>query len=171
MQMTYSIVFCSKTGNTQLLAEKIKETLDGECMCFGEPTVDAVAADIIFAGSWTDKGTCDERMKEFLAGLENKKVFLFGTAGFGGKEAYFNQILGRVKENLKQSNQVVGTYMCQGKMPMGVRARYEKMSIENPEDKKFDGMIANFDKALSHPDQNDLDALVTEVKNVISNNQ
>lgn len=43
-------------------------------------------AECIFVGFWTDKGTCDDNITAFLNKLENKKVFLFGTAGFGGEQ-------------------------------------------------------------------------------------
>lgn len=36
----------------------------------------------------------------YLHQLENKKVFLFGTVGFGGESSYFDQILERVKRIL-----------------------------------------------------------------------
>ena len=60
-------------------------------------------------------------------------MFLFGTAGFGESEAYFQKVLDRVKESIDESNSIIGTYMCQGKMPMAVRERYEKMKQQpNP---------------------------------------
>ena len=79
-------------------------------------------------------------------------MFLFGTAGFGGAPAYFDQILGRVKENLAPGVQVIGTYMCQGKMPQSVRDRYQGME-DSP---RRTAMLENFDRALSHPDDADL---------------
>ena len=49
--------------------------------------------------------------------------------------------------------------MCQGKMPQSVRERYVKMK-ENPEHPdNIDTLIENFDKALSHPDSDDLERL------------
>ena len=51
----------------------------------------------------------------------------------------------------------MGYFYCQGKMPMSVRGRYVKMIQENPEDKNLAVSIENFDKALSHPDKNDLE--------------
>ena len=79
-------------------------------------------------------------------------MFLFGTAGFGGAAAYFEQILNRVKENLGDSTELTGTYMCQGKMPQPVRTRYEQME-EGP---RRTAMLENFDQALSHPNAEDL---------------
>ena len=42
---------------------------------------------------------------------------------------------------------------------MAVRARYEKMKNMPNALPNLDGMIENFDKALSHPDAQDLDML------------
>ena len=46
--------------------------------------------------------------------------------------------------------------MCQGKMPLSVRERYEKMREQNNISLNIDKLIANFDKALSHPNKVDL---------------
>ena len=159
--MSYSIVYSSRTGNTALLAQTIRDTLPAsDCVYFGAPDAKALAADTIYAGFWTDKGTCDEQIAQFLQSLSGQKVFLFGTAGFGGAPAYFEQILNRVRENLPESTELIGSYMCQGKMPAAVRARYEAME-DNP---RRAAMIENFDRALSHPDAQDLDALANAVR-------
>ena len=101
---------------------------------------------------------------ELLAKLKNKKIFLFGTAGFGGSDVYFEKILGQVKQSIDSSNAVIGEYMCQGKMPQSVRERYVKMK-ENPEHPaNLDMLIANFDCALSHPDMDDLEKLKKIIK-------
>ena len=78
-------------------------------------------------------------------------MVLFGTAGFGGSEQYFTQILNRVSTHLPDGNTVAGTYMCQGKMPDAVRRRYEGM--EDPIRRKM--LLDNFDAARVHPDETD----------------
>ena len=99
------------------------------------------------------------RTRELLGRLRNKKIFLFGTAGFGGSEAYYQKILANVRTAIDASNTVVGEYMCQGRMPQAVRDRYVKMK-EMPDAKpNLDALIENFDQALSHPDQEDLERL------------
>ena len=66
---------------------------------------------------------------------------------------------GQVKQSIDASNTVIGEYMCQGKMPQSVRERYVKMK-ENPEHPaNLDLLIQNFDRALSHPDSEDLERL------------
>ncbi len=158
--MSYAIVYSSRTGNTAMLAQAVREALPQEdCRYFGAPAPQALTADTVYVGFWTDKGTCDEPTARFLQSLTDQKVFLFGTAGFGGAPAYFQQILDRVKANLAPGVQVTGTYMCQGKMPQAVRDRYAAME-ENP---RRTAMLENFDQALSHPDQEDLARLQAAV--------
>ena len=98
-----------------------------------------------------------------LSKLKNKKIFLFGTAGFGGSDVYFQKILGQIRQSIDSSNVVVGEYMCQGKMPQSVRERYLRMK-ENPEHPaNLDMLIDNFDRALSHPVMDDLHGLQTAI--------
>ena len=160
----YAVVFASATGNTALLAEEIRKAKGEEnCVYFGAPSEDISGrldgAEIIYAGFWTDKGSCSAEMEQFLGTLSGRTVFLFGTAGFGGAQEYFDRILDRAAAFLPAGSTVAGRYMCQGKMPFSVRKRYEAMLEQNPEDERVKGMIRNFDSALSHPDEADLGRL------------
>ncbi len=92
------------------------------------------------------------------------KGILFGTAGFGGDPAYFSQLLDAVRTHLPAGAEVIGSYMCQGKMLAAVRARYESM----PDSPKKQEMLDNFDRALSHPNDQDLDALRRAVLSTLS---
>ena len=139
--MSYAIVYSSKTGNTKLLADTLHNCLPQEdCCYFGIPNPAAMEADTLYVGFWTDKGKADESSSDFLKQLRGKQVFLFGTAGFGGSEEYFN------------------------KMPMSVRQRYENMKKQPIHLPNLDAMIENFDKAVSHPDADDLERLKQAVK-------
>lgn len=156
--MSKSIVYTSATGNTALLAESLRALLPAaDLIYFGKPDPAGARADFVFVGFWSDKGTCGEELAAFLKGLRGKTVFLFGTAGFGGAAEYFQRILAGVRANLDSTNTVAGAYMCQGKMPPSVRARYEAMADKDPE--RIKGLLENFDKALSHPDADDLEGL------------
>ena len=157
----YSIIYSSKTGNTKKLAETIYDTLPkNECDYYGEVNkINEELSDMIYIGFWTEKGNADSLTLEFLKKLKNKKIFLFGTAGYGKSEKYFDGIINKVKENIDSSNTIIGTFMCQGKMPLSVRERYEKMREQNSISFNIDDLIANFDKALSHPDEDDLKTL------------
>lgn len=154
--MNYSIVFSSITGNTAALADRLRELLPSDhCIYFGEPCEEAMEADIIFAGFWTDKGSCDGKTRLFLKALDKKTVILFGTAGYGASEEYFSQVLSEAEKNIPVSNTVLPGFMCQGKMKPQVKEHYEKMLGENPEDAHIKMLIENFDTASSHPDEGD----------------
>lgn len=156
----YSVIFSSKTGNTAQLAEAIRGALpESLCDYFGDTSIENPSSEMFYIGFWTNQGKADDATLRFLKTLHDKKIFLFGTAGFGGSDDYFQAILGRTKESIDNSNTVIGTFMCQGKMPQSVRDRYIKMKEQPNRMPNIDQMIGNFDKALSHPDENDLKAL------------
>lgn len=159
-QEPYSIIFSSATGNTKLLAETIHNTLPQEgCAYFGPWNREIPAAPTVYVGFWTDKGNADQNTLALLGQLRNKKVFLFGTAGFGQSQTYFEKVLGAVRSALDDSNQILGEYMCQGKMPQAVKDRYLRMKAQPEHPQNLDALIANFDHALSHPDNEDLQKL------------
>lgn len=158
--MKYAIVYSSKTGNTEMLAAALKEKLpEADCVYYGEPDKEALKAERIYAGFWTDKGTCDKKTKDFLKKIRNKELFLFGTAGFGQNQEYFDKIMKSTEKALDSTCTIAGTWMCQGRMPMSVRDRYQEMLDKHMPIPNLKEMIRNFDEALSHPDQLDLRAL------------
>ncbi|MDY4167217.1 MAG: flavodoxin family protein [Fournierella sp.] len=163
--MRYSIVYSSNTGNTRQLAEAIEQQLPtGDLLYCGAPDTAALQADVLFVGFWTDKGSCDAKVAELLKQTGGKTVYLFGTAGFGQSQQYFDQILARVRENLPAGAVYGGGYMCQGRMPQAVRSRYEAMQAKEPENTRYKMLIENFDEALAHPDTNDLEAAAAWAK-------
>lgn len=65
----------------------------------------------------------------------------------------------RIGRIWKIPRRAVQEYMCQGKMPPSVRERYMKMKVQPEHPENIDALIENFDRALSHPDGNDLERL------------
>lgn len=160
--MTYAIVFSSRTGNTRKLAERARARLgERDCAWFGGPSdlwegaLDGV--DVVLLGSWTDKGGLDPELSGVAAALSGRRVFLFGTCGYGGDPAYYARILENFRSALAPGAEVVGTYLCQGQMPPAVRERYLLMAERDPE--RFSPLIENFDRAQGHPSEDDLVAL------------
>ena len=65
--MSYAIVFSSKTGNTRLLADTLRASLpQNECTYFGAPAPEALEAETLYIGFWTDKGHADDTLTAFL---------------------------------------------------------------------------------------------------------
>ena len=166
--MTYMIVYSSVTGNTEIIAQAIKETLDEKHgTYYGKPgAIVKQDAELIFVGFWVSMGSCSEEIKKYLQTLENKKIFLFGTVGFGESENYFETIMKEVKEYISDSNIIIDSFMCQGKMPNSVLERYKKLHEEQPENSNILNMINNYQNALSHPDLQDIEAVQTLITKV-----
>lgn len=181
--MNIALVTNSKSGNTAQLAQALREALaaSGETVVCDVEVPDvpdvvqledvasqSLAADAVCVGFWCDKGSCTEGVAKLLEALDGKRVFLFGTCGFGGSREYFDQIVARVAEHLPQTGELVGSFMCQGKMGLGIRARYEAMLAKNPGDARAQAFIDNFDAALAHPNADDLEAVVASAARALN---
>ena len=127
----------------------------------------ASGADVIFVGFWCDKGSCSPAVQHFLQGLAGKRVFLFGTCGFGESDEYFAQILDRVRAYLPVDAQYIGGAMCQGKMGMGVKRRYEGMLEKDHENAQARMLIDNWSKAQSHPNEDDVSRIAAAAKEAL----
>ena len=155
-----AIVCESLTGNTAMLAEALRTHLVDDAAAMTVPAkADPDSFDILFIGSWTDKGDCAAATAEFLAKLHKKKVFIFGTCGFGGSDAYYETVYRRFADHLDPDNHIIGHFICQGKMPESVLRRYEAMKAANPECNRWDECIRNYNCALNHPNGDDMQAL------------
>lgn len=79
-------------------------------------------------------------------------VDLCKAAGFGVDTAYFDAILARVQAVPDGSNTVIGTYMCQGKMPPSVRtistACGRRCCVREPREKRKERYVVRICSAL-----------------------
>ena len=165
--MKVAIIYSSITGNTKLLAETIKSEIKEEIVYFGKPITEEIDADIYFIGSWTNKGDASNDIINFLKKLKNKKIAYFATAGYGGSTTYYDTLFSRVKQYIDFSNTILGSFYCQGKMPIQIKERYIKMITENPNDKNLEVSLKNFEDALTHPDTNDLENIKKWVNKIL----
>lgn len=161
--MEVMVIYSSNTGNTKKLASSIFAAVPGDnkdmqsIAEYGYKAADSLkTADTYFVGFWTDKGTCDMKVIDILSELHGKNIALFGTCGMGGDEIYYHGIEQQVKAWIPDDNRYLGCFMCQGKMPIQVRRRYEELLKNGENTDKMNFLIRNFDNALLHPDEEDL---------------
>jgi len=83
--MSSLVVFSTSTGNTKKIADAIFSALkdkDKKITDVNEiNTININEYERIIIGGWIDKGEIDEKAKEFLTKLKNKKLGLFVTMG------------------------------------------------------------------------------------------
>lgn len=156
--MKNAIVFSTVSGNTEKLAETIKEAIGGADY-FGKVSDEALEAETVYIGSWTTAFSCTPDVKEFIGKLKGKKVFLFMTAGYGSSEEFFAPIIKSVEDLVDSSNEIIGTFICQGKVSEAKQKGIKDMDID-----KYNNMKSELDKSVSHPDADDLAKLKDAVK-------
>ena len=167
--MKIAIVYDSVTGNTKMLADAIYEKCEKVDACvYKEYNDEILRADVIFVGSWTDKGSPSDKMKLVYEKIKNKKIFVFGTCGFGGSDEYYRRLFDNTLKYIDSSNTVVDYYFCPGKLPVFIKNKYEKMLEENPNDKRILNMIDNYNNVLDRPNFNDLEKLKEKVGKVVN---
>lgn len=162
------IIYDSLTGNTQELAETIKEKLiDAYYEKISDKLIEEVpSGDIYYVGTPIIKGMCTEKIRCLLEKLENKKVFLFATAGFGGSKEYFDTLEERIKKIIPKSTKIMGAFFCQGKMKNQVKDKYLQLIREHPEDKNLQVSLQNFEQAKKHPDEKDKEDLRKQIEKI-----
>lgn len=155
--LKYKIVYSSRTGNTGFLATAIYQGLLERSKDIEELTGNTRwdDAQTYIVGFWTDRGSCSSDTKEFLQKLSGKYVLLFGTCGFDPDQEYYHKIEEQVKQFIPADCRYLGCFICQGKMPMTVREKYQLMLADKKKKSLAEKMIHNFDRALLHPDQKD----------------
>lgn len=168
MIMDYMVVYSSKTGNTKQIATEIFSALPGMSKDMQNiEEYNGKDADVFFVGFWTNRGSCDMSVIDLISELEGKKIALFGTCGFGGDEEYYKSIEQKVSVWIPDDCEYLGTFMCQGKMPMQVRKKYEISMEDQKQEAWRKRMLQNFDEALLHPDETDFEHARAFVKRTL----
>ena len=155
--LDYLVLYNSQSGNTKSVAAAIFSALpegskDLVDLNGGKPVPEAAT---YFVGFCVHRGSCCIEVSDFLSSLEGRSLALFGTCGMGNSPEYYRLIEKNVGAGVNGSCRYLGCYLCQGKMPMQVRQKYENMRTEE-NSAQVDGFIRNFDQAMTHPDREDL---------------
>lgn len=156
--MQYEVLFVSKTGNTEELAKAVYRGIPNRQKDIQrlEKHTEVDMGETYFIGFWTNRGSCSIEVLDYIAELHGKNIALFGTCGMGSDEEYYKTIENRVKALIPDDNVYLGMYLCQGKMPMPVRNKYEELLKTGQNDNWALHMMHNFDEALLHPNREDL---------------
>ncbi len=155
--MKSAVVYSSLTGNTKMIGEAIFEALPGEKEIFAveNAPADTSAYDVVFVGYWVDKGTADSKAKAYLESLKNQKVALFATLGAYPDSDHARESLEKGGALLPEGNEVVGGFICQGKVdPKLVEAMAKMFPIDHPHGMNPE-RIKRLEDASKHPNEDD----------------
>lgn len=162
------IVYSSLTGNTKKVAEAIHEVFGAEAALFPVETApDPAQYDLIIAGFWVDRGTADKKAQSFLQTLEGKPVALFATLGAYPDSEHAASSLKNAATLLDGSNELVGTFICQGKVDPRLLEQFKSLPEGHPHALTPE-RIARHQEAAKHPDEQDLQearAIFADIRN------
>ncbi|EGO64525.1 flavodoxin family protein [Acetonema longum] len=149
------IVYSTLTGNTQKVAEAIQEVFEVQAdLAPVEDNPSAEGYDLILVGFWVDKGMADKKSKEYLSSLRHKKVGLFATLGAYPDSDHARQTMIQSSQLLDSSNQLTGTFICQGKVDPRLTAMYKQFPEGHPHAMTPE-RIARLQEAAKHPNEAD----------------
>lgn len=161
------IVYSSLTGNTRQIAEAIYEIFGEQADLFPvEKAPSADGYDLIAVGFWVDRGTADKKAQGYLGGLRNQQVALFATLGAYPDSEHAAKSMANAAALLDESNQVVGTFICQGKVDPRLIEQFKKLPEGHPHGLNAE-RLARHQEAAKHPDAADLNnakAIFREIK-------
>jgi flavodoxin len=150
------IVYSSLTGNTKMVAEAIREVFGDEADIFSVEQAPAPDGyDLVAVGFWVDRGTADKKTQAYLSRLKNKKVALFATLGADPDSEHARNSLKDVVSLMDAGNQLVGDFICQGKVDPKLIENFKKLPEGHPHGMNPE-RVARLREAAKHPNQVDL---------------
>ena len=163
------VVYSSLTGNTKKVAEAIAEALHPGCDIHKvEDNPAADGYDLVAVGYWVDKGTADAKAAKYLQSLKNSKVAIFATLGAEPDSPHAADSLNKGAALLDSSNELVGKFICQGKIdPKVIEFMMKQFGTKGNFHAVDEKRMERHRKASTHPDEQDLanaKAVFTEIK-------
>jgi flavodoxin len=131
--MKTAIIYSSKTGNTQKIAEAIKNSIKNNCQIFSveeAPEIDDF--DLIFFGAWVDKGMPDAQALKFMKTITNKKVALFMTLGAYPNSDHAKTSIQKGINSFGDNCEIIDTFICQGAIDPKLIEWMKKLPTEHP---------------------------------------
>ena len=108
-------------------------------------------------------------MSNILEDFSGKNIALFGTCAVANCAEYYQKIEKSALIWLENDNHYLGAFFCQGKMPLKIRQKFETMlSSVNCNQEKIRKQLQNFDEAMIHPGQTDLENATVFTKDCLS---
>ena len=172
------IIYSSRSGNTQAVAEHLAASLElglvnareelkarmddrgpGGQLLRGDTA--GTADEILLLGFWAWRCGPNPTMRDLMRGLRNRRVFLFGTMAAWPDSDHARDCLACARELLAEGgNEVLGHFFCQGRLDPTVRKNSRHPSTPERE--------LRLAEAEKHPDAADLAAAEASARAVLA---
>lgn len=152
--MKVLVAYHTRTGNTKMIADAVAEVLQTTPVAIDANTT-AEEADFVAVGFWVDRGTANKEAADFIKTLRGKKVAFFATLGADPKSQHAMDSLKNAVALLDESNEVVGNFICQGKIDPKLIEAMAKFPAGHPH-AMDEARRARHKAASTHPDEQDV---------------
>lgn len=150
------ILVSSRTGNTWKIARCMRRALGADCrLCRSDEAVDVSDCDLVLVGFWLDSGYVDADAAAVLQRLQGKKTAIFATMGGDPHSEPARKVMQSAVDLLlsgDRGNQLLGTFMCRGRVSAAVLQRMYELFPHIKDDPAHQARIK---AAAVHPDAND----------------
>ncbi len=153
--MKIAIIYSSKTGNTQKIAETIYDEVKENADIFSvekAPPLDNY--DILFIGGWVDKGEIDAKARDYLHSVSHANVALFMTLGAYPDSTHAKESMENMIRTLGDGCSTLDTFICQGAIAPKLIEWMKTLPPEHPH-APDDARIARWEEAGKHPNEDD----------------
>ncbi|MCC8076556.1 MAG: flavodoxin family protein [Clostridiales bacterium] len=165
--MEFLVLYSSRTGNTEKVAEAIFDALPGRSKLI-ESVEDYDGTEnpgLVFLGFPVNRGNCPMDVVDALEKLEGKRLAIFATCGMGD-ETYQQRIRHNIDVWMPDVYIDLGFFCCQGAIaPAFLKELREQEASVSPQ--MVEAMEAQQQQSVGHPDAADLDRARQFAKEVL----
>ena len=157
--MKVLVVYSTRTGNTQKVAEGIFSALpEGSVLANVRQTPLPDDFELVMPGFWIDKGRADQAMLSYLETVKGKNTAFFFTLGADPDSEHAGEVAADMEKLLSANgNTVLGHFRCQGKVDPKLLEHMKKtLPADHPHAKMTPERKARLEEAAKHPDDKDI---------------
>jgi flavodoxin len=159
--MEYAVLYYSESGNTEILAKEIYESIDSaeKQLINLQEEQDVPYADIYFVGFPIHQKNCGIKIVDALEQIEEGKLVFFATCGLTPTDNYRQKLEDALSLWIPEEVEFLGMFLCQGST---TDAQKEIFYQSNP--KYRDKLTEMFGEGDSHPNSSDREDAVEYIR-------
>ena len=160
MKNDIAVIYSSRTGNTQKVAERLAEALGASCHSVKDTAAVPENADLCI-GTWIDRGTADASAKKYIESLRGRRVFIYGTLGAEPDSEHCAKGIANIRALFDPSN------LVQGAIDPMLIEMFKSMPKDNVHAFTEEN-AARYAAAASHPDEGDFAQVIAAAKEALA---
>ena len=161
-----TVIYSSRTGNTEKVAKQLAEALGATCHSVKDTSAVPEGADLC-VGTWIDRGTADAGAKKYIESLRGRRVFLYGTLGAEPDSEHAAKCIANIRALCDASNEILGAILVQGAVDPMLIEMFKSMPKDNVHAYTEESAV-RYAAAARHPDAADFARVIAAAREVLA---